>query len=405
MATKLQEEQDPLAKGYMEVVPEVFRDILRHVITHLNPLHTPCGLGEPGCGKTEITEQVIRECKKEGVFPPSLSLQDAVDMRGLPVHDHDNKRTQWYPPAWLPNEPFDGVIFIDEAPQGSYDTLKPLGQLITARKIDEYYLPVKARWILAGNRRTDSAGAAKLPTPVINRIAMIGVAPSPDSWSKYMTGVSNEIEDKQTINKITKRVTSPEFYAGPGCTSPIVLSYFTKFRRAQFSTFDPTKQSPFASARSITRLSEFIDSSPPDDIVAPYICGLVGNAVGLEFIGYMNTYASVPDFEEVAADYKKFPVPAQNNPALQCAISSAAIDWCTLRKQAEVGKNKYEEKYYTTPAKKVDAIISWMTKFPAEYAAYFMDSVSDLRPGTMEYNAYMKEFRPKHFAALKASKI
>ena len=310
---------DVLSKGYMEVTPEVGLDILRHVFKHLNPLHTVCMLGEPGCGKTEINLQAIIDCNKEGIFPPPLSLQDQCDLRGLPTHNHATKRTEWYVPAWLPdNKKFDGVIFLDEAPQGSFDTIKPLGQLLTSRRIDNYCLPQKARWSLAGNRRSDSAGAGKFPTPVINRISMIGMIPSPDSWSSWAKGVANRLQDEECVKSIAK-VVSPlredtsEFYAGPGSISPIVLSYFTKLCREHFSTFDPARQAPFCSARSITRLSEFLSSSPPEHIILPYACGLIGSAVGTQFVDYMRIWKEVPDFDRVIED-ANFPLPRKRQP-------------------------------------------------------------------------------------------
>ena len=56
--------------------------------------------GGPGCGKSEVAQQVAAEGGRAYCDVRALLL-DPVDLRGIPWRDSDN-RTRWAPPDFLP---------------------------------------------------------------------------------------------------------------------------------------------------------------------------------------------------------------------------------------------------------------------------------------------------------------
>ena len=74
--------------------------------------------GGPGCGKSEVAQQVAAEGGRT-YYDVRALLLDPVDLRGIPWRDDDN-RTRWAPPDFLP--PTDStalyLVNLEELPSG-----------------------------------------------------------------------------------------------------------------------------------------------------------------------------------------------------------------------------------------------------------------------------------------------
>ncbi len=70
--------------------------------------------GRPGVGKSQIVQQLADEIGAR-LFDVRLTTIEPQDLRGLPYYDHDAKKTVWYRPEDLPDDPATpSVLFLDE---------------------------------------------------------------------------------------------------------------------------------------------------------------------------------------------------------------------------------------------------------------------------------------------------
>jgi MoxR-like ATPase len=60
--------------------------------------------GGPGVGKTQIVQQLAAEIGAR-LFDLRLTTIEPQDLRGLPYYDHDTRKTLWYRPEDLPDDP------------------------------------------------------------------------------------------------------------------------------------------------------------------------------------------------------------------------------------------------------------------------------------------------------------
>lgn len=144
----------------------------------------PFLIGVPGIGKTSVVEQLVEDVRAASDEPYGfvydiLSNQTAVDRRGIPDIDRDNKTAQWYLPERVPFEgngilPERGIWFMDEPGRAEEDVLNTLTPLLTARKVDGK--PIKPGWrfIFADNAFTDS-GTIEFTDALLDRACILYV--------------------------------------------------------------------------------------------------------------------------------------------------------------------------------------------------------------------------------------
>ena len=97
--------------------------------------------GGPGCGKSEVAQQVAAEGGRTYCDVRALLL-DPVDLRGIPWRDNDN-RTRWAPPDFLPPSTSTDLwlVNLEELPSGVPMVQAALFQLVRDRKCGEYEPP------------------------------------------------------------------------------------------------------------------------------------------------------------------------------------------------------------------------------------------------------------------------
>ena len=67
--------------------------------------------GKPGIGKTDIVRQLAEEIGAQ-LFDLRLTTIEPQDLRGLPYYDHEARKTVWYRPEDLPDDPDHPAILL-----------------------------------------------------------------------------------------------------------------------------------------------------------------------------------------------------------------------------------------------------------------------------------------------------
>ncbi len=65
--------------------------------------------GRPGIGKTEIVQALAKDIGAR-LYDLRLTTIEPQDLRGLPFFDMETRRTVWFRPEDLPDDPEDGAI-------------------------------------------------------------------------------------------------------------------------------------------------------------------------------------------------------------------------------------------------------------------------------------------------------
>ncbi len=219
--------------------------------------------GPPGIGKSSIVQQVA-DAHGMAMSDVRLSQLAPTDLRGLPVPDLETEKAKWFPPDFLPRSG-KGILFLDEMNMAPPVVQGIAQQLILDRKVGSYVVP--DGWFIwaAGNRREDRATVFDMPAPLANRFLHMDVAPDLDSFRKY--GVENGIAE--------------EILAFLSFRSPLLH---------KMSKTEPAWPSPrswaMASTMHLNKMN--IDSA-------------VGEATGVEFYGFLDTYKKLPDIDKILA--------------------------------------------------------------------------------------------------------
>ena len=147
--------------------------------------------GGPGCGKSEVAQQVAAEGGRAYCDVRALLL-DPVDLRGIPWRDNDN-RTRWAPPDFLPPSTSTDLwlVNLEELPSGVPMVQAALFQLVRDRKCGEYELPEGASLMACGNRESDRGVTHRMPTPLASRFVHLEIKVDPSDWCEW--GAANGI--------------------------------------------------------------------------------------------------------------------------------------------------------------------------------------------------------------------
>ena len=162
-------------------VSEVLADMFTCDIKHYRPVFLT---GIPGIGKTAVPTQT---CERIGVplWTCRPIQHETVEYTGLPVRE--DGKAMWLPFAdLLPSAPdWTGVIFVDEVTQLDNSSQKIVASLLDKEGVAGRRIPPAARFLLAGNRQQDRAGASRMLSIVERRCMQIEIVFSLDDWEKW----------------------------------------------------------------------------------------------------------------------------------------------------------------------------------------------------------------------------
>lgn len=221
--------------------------------------------GPPGSSKTASVALVAEQL---GIQHRDLRLGNLTpsDLKGLPVIDHDERVTRYYPPDELPRDG-NGILTLDEINVAA-PVMQALAQeLLLERRLGTYRLP--SGWLIVGmgNRKEDRAAVHAMPAPAANRFKHYALEPSLSDWTYWA----------QATNSIHEHIIA-----------------FLHWRPELLHRFDPNSPS-WPSPRSWHIASD-------DYRTGGSVIPAVGEGPGLEFEAYREVYAHLPDLDQIVND-------------------------------------------------------------------------------------------------------
>ncbi len=138
--------------------------------------------GRPGIGKTDIVQQLADETGSR-LFDLRLTTIEPQDLRGLPFYDHETRRTVWYRPEDLPDDPdTPAILFLDELTAAA-PTLQPtVYGLLQERRVGRHRLPDTTFIVAAGNAVEDGALAYEMGTALSDRLIHLSIRADAMDW-------------------------------------------------------------------------------------------------------------------------------------------------------------------------------------------------------------------------------
>ncbi len=138
--------------------------------------------GGPGVGKTQIVQQLAAEMGAR-LFDLRLTTIEPQDLRGLPYYDHDTRRTLWYRPEDLPDDPATpSVLFLDELTAAAPHLQPSVYGLLQERRVGPHRLPGSVFVVAAGNTVEDGAVAYEMGSALSDRLVHLHVQATASDW-------------------------------------------------------------------------------------------------------------------------------------------------------------------------------------------------------------------------------
>lgn len=138
--------------------------------------------GRPGVGKTEVVRQLAAE-QNARLYDLRLTTIESQDLRGLPYYDHQTKKTLWYRPDDLPDDPaHPSLLFLDELTAAPPHLHPAVYGLLQERRVGPHNLPDSVFIVAAGNMVEDGAVAYEMGTALSDRLIHLNVAASATDW-------------------------------------------------------------------------------------------------------------------------------------------------------------------------------------------------------------------------------
>jgi MoxR-like ATPase len=138
--------------------------------------------GRPGVGKTQIVQQLAAQIGAR-LFDLRLTTIEPQDLRGLPYYDHTTRRTVWYRPEDLPDDPdHPAILFLDELTSASSYLQPTVFGLLQERRVGRHRLPDSVFIVAAGNTVEDGTVAYEMGTALSDRLVHMQIVAEPTDW-------------------------------------------------------------------------------------------------------------------------------------------------------------------------------------------------------------------------------
>ncbi|MFP4240302.1 MAG: AAA family ATPase [Rhodosalinus sp.] len=233
--------------------------------------------GRPGVGKTQIVQELAEKIGAR-LFDLRLTTIEPQDLRGLPYYDHEARRTVWYRPEDLPDDPDrPAVLFLDELTAAPPHLQPTVYGLLQERRVGRHRLPPSVLVVAAGNTVEDGAVAYDMGTALSDRLIHLAVRASAEDW------LTN--------------------YAPRRGIAPAV----TAFLRGRPDLLDTTERSLrdgtliACTPRSWERVSDILRAVPDRRLRQPMVAGTVGEAAAAEFALVADDVAAQVRVDEMLA--------------------------------------------------------------------------------------------------------
>lgn len=247
----------------------------------------PMLAGGTGLGKSMQLQEYAR--RKGWEFrAQDLSLMEPPDLVGLPKLD--GKVTRYLPPSFLPTDPEEeGLLTLEEINRAPAYMRAPCLQLLTARRLNDYTLPVGWRVAAALNPSEDGYATDDLDPALESRFVRVNVVASPDEWAQWARG-----------QKVDRRV----------------IDYVQS---------DPTVfDNPMSNPRAWTAVAKIVKAADELNTAGPLLRAAVAGCVGAEraaaFLRFVKDGVKPLDADVVLTGYKKV------RPVLKQWVNEGKID-------------------------------------------------------------------------------
>lgn len=215
--------------------------------------------GRPGIGKTEIVQALAQEIGAR-LYDLRLTTIEPQDLRGLPFFDMETRRTVWFRPEDLPDDPArPSILFLDELTAAPPHLQPTVYGLLQERRVGTHVLPDSCLVIAAGNMVEDGAIAYEMGSALSDRLIHLHLTASAEDWLQN--------------------------YAIPQGLDPAVIA-FIRTRPDCLDTTDTALREGEIIActpRSWARVSTLMRALPDRDLRNIAIAGVLGEAVAAEF--------------------------------------------------------------------------------------------------------------------------
>lgn len=249
----------------------------------------PMAWGDPGLGKTEITEAVAQELGLTLAYA-DLATRDPAELGGMPWVE--GGRTIRCRPDWLPDAG-DGILFLDELPQAGIANLNIAATLIREHRIGEHRLPPGWMVVCAGNHQHNRAGTTTMPSQVRNRLDHFTIDADAHAWAKW---------------------------ASARGLDPTLIAY-NRYRAQEYHhKFSPTENA-YPTPRSWAASHHVLQLNLSEPLMRESLDGLVGTAASADFAGFRQIYATLPDVDAIIAAPDRGDLP--DNPMTAYALMGA----------------------------------------------------------------------------------
>lgn len=216
--------------------------------------------GRPGIGKTEIVQQLASETGAR-LFDLRLTTIEPQDLRGLPFYDHATKRTVWYPPEDLPDDPdAHSILFLDELTAAAPALQPTVYGLLQERRVGQFHLPDGTFIVAAGNSVEDGAIAYEMGTALSDRLVHLSLRAEARDWI--------------------------ESFAVPRGLHPAVTAFIRTRPDLLDTSEDGLRKGQMISCtpRSWARVSAVLNAVEDKTMRDVLIAGIIGDAAAAEFI-------------------------------------------------------------------------------------------------------------------------
>lgn len=251
-----------MALNAMTVSAGTALDVLRTGWAAQNARHLTAAYmlhGAPGVGKTQIVQQLATEIGAR-LFDLRLTTIEPQDLRGLPYYDHDTRKTVWYRPEDLPDDPdTPSILFLDELTAAAPNLQPTVYGLLQERRVGQHRLPDSVLLVAAGNTVEDGAVAYEMGSALSDRLVHLHVVASAEDW---------------LVN-----------FAVPHGLHPAVIA-FLRGRGDLLSTGAQAQERDeliAATPRAWERVSDILRAVPDRRLRNILVAGTVGEAIGAEF--------------------------------------------------------------------------------------------------------------------------
>lgn len=256
----------------------------------------------PGVGKSTIVREVAEKLGI-GFIDIRLSQMEPVDLRGLPVPNHDDKSVEWYVTSDLPRDPKSkGIILFDEITAADRSLQVASYELILDRRLGKLYkLPDGWYIVAAGNRTIDKAVSTTMSSALANRFLHFDVEADIESWREW--AVQHDIH-------------------------PSVVGYLSFKPDMLHKMTGQNVEQGWPSPRSWERVSNIINMFDDEHVLRKAIYGLVGPAAGLEFFEFHKLNDQFDDVLKIMTDPKaKVKIPTKIDRRHAMASAATYLVW------------------------------------------------------------------------------